>query len=415
MSRLLEGYRVIESAQLINGDRLGMILGDLGADVIKVESPFRGDYIRDFLGQITPHHSPAHLQLNKNKRSVALNLRTNEGREIFWTLLATADVFIDGNAADACSKLGIGYEEQRKRKPDIIYCQISGFGTSGPYADIPTHGQMMNALAASVWVEMGDDGFVVSERSSDRTPAGMGGDGSFTSPAYAAIYCAAALAQRARTGEGSYIDVSAADVVIANAFLPMTNALNAERIRDWSTMPQTGQQGGTKYQFYETKDGKFILFCGIEHHFWQNFCRAVGREDLITEQEISSSPVDFAGGDEQLRRELQAIFHTRTLDDWLDVARRHDIAMGPTLRSIEELQQDPHLAHRGIFVESEHPGAGPFTYVGETGIVAGQTYQVRYPAPQLGEHTEEILGDLGYSAGELNRWRSEHVIGGQPG
>jgi crotonobetainyl-CoA:carnitine CoA-transferase CaiB-like acyl-CoA transferase len=409
MSKLLEGYRVIESAQLINGDRLGMFLGDLGADVIKVESPFRGDYIRDFLGQITPHHSPAHLQLNKNKRSVTLNLRKEEGRAAFWDLLATADVFIDGNSADACRKLGIGYEEQRKRKPDIVYCQISGFGSSGPYSDIPTHGQMMNALAGSIEVEMGDDGFVRSRSAGPSAPAAMGGDGSFTSPAFAAMYVAAALAGRARSGEGCYIDVSAADVVTTNAFLPVVNALNWDRIADKSSLPQTGEGGGTKYQFYETADKQFILFCAIEHHFWDNFCRAVGREDLV-EAKDTSTPVDFAGGDVELRRELQSIFHTKTLAEWLDVAREHDVAMGPTLRTIEELRADPHLLARHVFVESSHPGAGPFTYLREPGIVEGQPYEVRHPAPLLGEQTDEVLAEIGYPPERIAELRSAGIV-----
>jgi crotonobetainyl-CoA:carnitine CoA-transferase CaiB-like acyl-CoA transferase len=110
---LLSGIRVLESAQLFNGDSLGAILGDLGADVIKIESPFRGDYLRDFLGQVAPHNSPAHLHINKNKRSVALDLRKEAGRELFWQLLATANVFVDGNSADAMVKLGVGYEAQR--------------------------------------------------------------------------------------------------------------------------------------------------------------------------------------------------------------------------------------------------------------------------------------------------------------
>jgi crotonobetainyl-CoA:carnitine CoA-transferase CaiB-like acyl-CoA transferase len=137
---------------------VGTLLGDLGADVIKIESPFQGDYLRDFLGQITPHHSPAHVQVNKNKRSVALDLRTAAGKEIFWRLLATADVFLDGNAGDALDRLGVGYAEQRKRKPDIVFCQVSGFGHGGAYGSIPTHGQMMNALAACTPMEMGEDG-----------------------------------------------------------------------------------------------------------------------------------------------------------------------------------------------------------------------------------------------------------------
>ena len=132
MSKLLEGVRVLESAVLFNGDSLGALLGDLGADVIKIESPGMGDYLRDFLGQITPHHSPAHIQVNKNKRSVTLDLRSDEGRALFFELLQTADVFIDGFAGNACAKLGIGYEQQKAAKPDIVYCQYSGYGSSGP-------------------------------------------------------------------------------------------------------------------------------------------------------------------------------------------------------------------------------------------------------------------------------------------
>ena len=161
------GIRVVECAVLFNGDTVGMWLGDMGADVIKVESPEQGDYLRDMLGQIVPHHSPAHLQVNKNKRSLTLDLRRDEGRDVFWDLLRTADVFVDGFLAGACDALGIGYERQREVKPDIVYCHCSGFGATGPYARVPTHGQMMNALAASVPLATGDDG-LVRERRVDR-------------------------------------------------------------------------------------------------------------------------------------------------------------------------------------------------------------------------------------------------------
>ncbi|HTY29791.1 MAG TPA: CoA transferase, partial [Mycobacterium sp.] len=157
---LLSGIRVLESAQLFNGDTLGALLGDLGADVIKIESPFRGDYLRDFLGQVTPHNSPAHMQINKNKRSVALDLRKDRGRELFWKLLDTADVFVDGNSADAMEQLGVGYQAQKARRPEIVYCQYTGYGATGPYSTIPTHGQMMNAAAGATLVETDEEGFV---------------------------------------------------------------------------------------------------------------------------------------------------------------------------------------------------------------------------------------------------------------
>ena len=314
MIRFLEGIRVVESATLFNGDHAGMLLGDLGADVIKVESPFQGDYLRDFLGQITPHHSPAHVQVNKNKRSVAVDLRKEEGREIFWRLLATADVFVDGNAADACAKLGVGYEDQRRRKPDIVYCQVSGFGARGAYAPIPTHGHMMNALAAGMPREMGPDGLVRPKNAERLGGTTMAGDGTANAGIYAAYHVAAALVRRSRTGEGCYVDVSGADACIAAGWIGAIYDLNDHRITDRRGMPSVAGSGSAKYQFYETADGRFVLFCCIEHKFWDNFCRAVDREDLL-EQKDTGRPVDFAIGDADLRRELQKIFRTRTLDE----------------------------------------------------------------------------------------------------
>ena len=157
---VLSGIKVLDMTRVVAGPTATQCLGDFGADVIKVESTRGGDYLRDFLGQITPHHSPAHLYVNRNKRSVTLNLRSDEGREKFFELLKTADIFVDGFAGDACAKLGIGYEDQIKVKPDIIYAQCSGFGAKGPLAQIPTHGQMMGALGGGVPLEMGGDGLV---------------------------------------------------------------------------------------------------------------------------------------------------------------------------------------------------------------------------------------------------------------
>ena len=159
MIKLLEGVRVVECAVLFNGDQTGRILGDLGAEVIKVEAPGVGDYLRDFLGQITPHHSPAHMYATRSKKSVTLNLRAQRGRGIFFELLRTADIFVDGFAGSAV----IGWGSATKLsavKDDIIYCQCSGFGATGPYAEIPTHGQMMGALGGGIELHTGADGLV---------------------------------------------------------------------------------------------------------------------------------------------------------------------------------------------------------------------------------------------------------------
>lgn len=403
---------MLESATLFTGDHLGTLLGDLGADVIKIESPFQGDYLRDFLGQVTAHHSPAHMQVNKNKRSVTLDLRTPEGKELFWQLLESADIFVDGNAGDALDKLGVGYEEQRKRKPDIVYCQVSGFGTHGDYAVVPTHGQMMNALAGCTPMEMGPDGLTqAANLSSPMGSMSASGEGTANAGIYGAYHAIAGYVRKLRTGEGSYIDVSGADACISSAWISATYALNDSRITDRRSMPAGGQDSSAsaKYQHYETADHKFILFCAIEPKFWRNFCHAIERPDLAG-QHNEGAPVDFAAGELELRRELQEIFHTRTLDEWMKVAVEADVAMGPAPTTVVEAADDPHMRQRQIFYPGEHPHAGPFNYVGQPAVIEGQTYSVWRPAPLLGEHTREVLTELGLSADDLDRFKDSKVI-----
>jgi crotonobetainyl-CoA:carnitine CoA-transferase CaiB-like acyl-CoA transferase len=414
---LLSGIRVLESAQLFNGDTLGAILGDLGADVIKIESPFRGDYLRDFLGQVTPHNSPAHMQVNKNKRSVALDLRKDQGRELFWRLLGTADVFVDGNSADAMIKLGVGYDAQRSRHPGIVYCQYTGYGATGPYATIPTHGQMMNAAAGATPVESDDSGLVRPYRGAQAfNGIASGGEGTAAGAAYAALHVAAALVARDRTGEGCYIDVAASEAVISSAWIAATYQLNDERIADRRSLPAPIDPMGTssaKYQFYRTSDDRFVLFCCIEPAFWRNFCELADRPDLVGEND--SGPVDFAVSsdpDQSLRREIQQIIQTRTQEEWTRLAAEHDLAIGPAVQQ-EELRSDPQLSARHTFVDATHPTAGPFTHVTLPALVNGvRSTEIRFHAPSLGENTSELLGEVGVSDAELAELRSAGVIGG---
>jgi crotonobetainyl-CoA:carnitine CoA-transferase CaiB-like acyl-CoA transferase len=413
---LLSGVRVLESAQLFNGDTLGALLGDLGADVIKIESPFRGDYLRDFLGQVTPHNSPAHMQINKNKRSVALDLRTDQGREVFWKLQATADVFVDGNSADAMTKLGVGYDAQKARRAQIVYCQYTGYGATGPYSTIPTHGQMMNAAAGATLMEMGDDGFVQPYRGPQAfNGIASGGEGTAAGATFAALHVAAALVQRDRTGEGCYIDVAASEAVISSAWIAATYLLNDDKIADRRSLPAPIDPEGTtsaKYQFYRTSDNRYVLFCCIEPAFWRNFCKVAGREDLIDQQD--SGPVDFAVAsepDQTLRREIQKIIETRTQAEWIKLAAQHDMAIGPALQH-DELRGDPQLATRGAFIDAVHPTAGPFTHVTLPALVNGErSTEIRYHAPALGEQTDEILAEAGFSEDEIASLRDAGVIG----
>jgi crotonobetainyl-CoA:carnitine CoA-transferase CaiB-like acyl-CoA transferase len=401
MIRLLEGVKVLECAVLFNGDQTGRILADLGADVVKVESPGVGDYLRDFLGQVTPHHSPAHMYVNRGKRSVTLDLRAADGRAVFFRLLADTDIFVDGFAGDACDRLGVGYEAQRAAKPDIIYCQCSGFGASGPYAQLPTHGQMMGALGGGVRLRMGADGLVED--------LGGLGDGTVVGATNSALTAVAALYRRNINGQGARIDGAGSDAVLATMWMGPTYEWNDARITDKSSVPRPPEGGrNAKYHFYQTKDEKFLLFCGIEHKFWDNFCRAVGREDLL-EAKDESAPVDFGRGQSGLAEILQEIFHQRTLAEWMDVALQSDIAMGPA-NQLPDLRRDPHLASREIIVETVHPHAGPFTAVGWPAPVDGQPFEVCRPAPLLGEHTDEILREAGYTEAQIEDLRARRLV-----
>lgn len=405
MLELLKGVKVLECAVLMTGDFAGRLLADMGADVLKVEAPGVGDYLRDIGGTITPHNSLYHLMGNRNKRSMTLNLRSEQGRAIFFEMLQEADIFVDGFAGDACARLGIGYEEQRRRKPGIIYAQTSGFGTYGPYARIPTHGMMMNAVAGGAGLRMGEDGLVHEDPSRPVI-------GPALSVQDVAVYCAmsavSALVRRGRTGEGCYIDTSASDAVIANCVMKTNAALNDHRVTDRDGVPRTGDAGqGAKYQYYETRDRKFVLFCGMEHKFWRNFCRAVGREDLAG-RTVDKFNFDW-GLEADLRRELQKIFHTRTQAEWVQLAVEHDIALGPA-HSAEDFREDPHVKARGIVFDAEHPAVGPYTYFGWPARITGMQFEVYRHAPALGEHTDMVLKDLGRSDSDIARLRGAGVI-----
>jgi crotonobetainyl-CoA:carnitine CoA-transferase CaiB-like acyl-CoA transferase len=399
---LLEGIRVVETGILLSVDNLGSLLGDAGADVIKVEAPGLGDYLRNIGPGLAPDWSVAHLASNRNKRSMTLDLRTRPGQQAMARVIETADVFITGNIGDTNRKLGLDYETLRTIKPDIVYCQVTGFGASGPYADIPTHGKMMDALGGGTPpMRLRENGLVEPVPGSP-VP---GGSGVTIGPLYAAFAVATGLSRRDRTGQGCSIDVSCADSVLAGKLNPALEALNVAKVNPEKPMGDLSRSA--KYQHYQTADGKYILFCCIEPKFWDNFCRASEREDLM-ERHDRGQAVDFGFGDEELRRELQKVFHTKAQQEWVSIAIERDIPMGPALE-LGEVAGDPHLQARGMVVREHHPLLGDLVTLGTPIRVQGESFVVR-SAPALGEHTEEILESLGYSGDEVEQLRKKGVL-----
>ncbi|HVW32460.1 MAG TPA: CoA transferase, partial [Acidimicrobiia bacterium] len=413
MFDLLRGTRILEFG-LMTSSLVSSFLADAGADVIKIESPPLGDYTRDILGGLAPRHSPMHLQLNKNKRSLMVDLKTTEGQEILWRLQATADVFVDGFSVGAAEALGIGYEEQRRRKADIVYVQCSGFGATGPYASIPAHGRMMAAAAGKYRMEVCPDGFVRPTDDVEQVDGPMGGVSEGAEPVWAgaiaaAFYAAAALVRRRTTGQGARIDVGASEATVTSAWTGAIYALNNARLAHRDSMPSAAPGGprlvdstpgagfdGARYFFYETKDGRIVLFAAVEYKFWEAFCRLVDRQDLIGTYDRSSPGGDFGLGDVSLHRSLRDIMLTRTRDEWLELAKAHRLPIGPVNVNVSDLVADPQLQERGVFVEGHHPHAGDFTYLRPPALVDAQEFEVARPAPLAGEHSTEILGELGY-------------------
>jgi len=401
MAGLLEGVRVIETGVLMTVDNLGRFLGDEGADVVKVESPQLGDYLRDIMTTFGPGWSTFHLTLNRNKRSVAVDARTADGAEVMTRLIESADVFITGNVGTTNAKLGLDYESVRRINPAIVYCQATGFGATGPYAEVPTHGQMMDELGGSTApLEVVDGAARIVP--GEKQPPTLG---VVVGPLHAAFGVAAALVRKERTGEGCYLDVSCADVVLAAGWLNALPALNPQLVDPASA--SSGPVESAKYQHYSTKDGRFVLFCAIEAKFWDHFCRAIGRDDLLGDHR-RDLVVDFGRDEEILRTELQRIFATRTQAEWMDLAVTHDITIGPALR-FPDVHDDPHLRSRQMLLVEDHPTVGPFTTIGNPLQVQGETFEIR-SAPTLGQHTDEVLAEVGFDVGQRQQWRTAGVI-----
>lgn len=384
---MLSGVRVLEVAWLA-GDAVGQQLADMGAEVIKIEHPTLGDYVRTVgpwaLGG-GQGLSFMHLHWNRGKKSIALDLKSPEGKATFLRLAEKSDVVLEGLRSGTLAGWGLGYDELREVNPAIVFCSLSGMGGSGPYRELPTHGFFFDAFTGLAPPRM-EDG-------EPYAPAERGGLLEYNAGGlYAALGVTAALVRAKQTGEGAAIDVAQTDSLALLRSEKLEVALNARKIeRRASYGDGEGFANSVRSAYYRTSDDRVIFVQALERKFWENLCRAVGREDLRG-RFPRDLEYDHAADDEQLRGELRAIFITRTLDEWLELFLQESIPGGPVY-ALEDLLDDPHFQARGHVREVEHPEFGTLYLTGTPIQVAGEEFDPAL-APSLGEHTEYVLRDV---------------------
>ena len=388
----LDGVVVLDLSKLLPGSLCGQMLADMGAEVIKIEDLQGGDAFRYSNPSYENIGSLFHM-LNRNKRSMRLNLSAPAGREIMLQLVDKADVLLETFRPGLMEKLGLGYEELSRRNPRLVYSSLTGFGQDGPYRDLPSHD--INLLSLSGILDL------IGEKGGRPVVPGLQIAGVGGGTMNCCIGILAALYQRVHTGRGTYLDVS-----ILDGTTPFLSICMAEYMAT-GVAPQRGDNqvgGGTAfYNVYETADGKYIALGCLEPKFWGNFCRAIDREDLIDQQ---FNPPE---SQQENIQEVQKIIRQKTREEWLNQLEVKDICISP-VNTLEEAHQDPHIRQRGLWFKTEHPMDG---MVGQQGfpIKFGQKRPgLKRPAPGYGEHTEDILRELGLSKEELKNLAEAGVI-----
>jgi crotonobetainyl-CoA:carnitine CoA-transferase CaiB-like acyl-CoA transferase len=387
----LEGIRVLDLARLGPGPHCAQILGDFGADIIKVEEPGAGEGRR--AGRML--RIPGDAPIRRNSRSIALNLRTEEGRQAFHKLAASADAIMEGYRPGVAKRLGIDYETVRQYKPDIVYASLSGFGQDGPYSGYVGHDVNYQALAGILGLT-GRPG----ERPAIPGNAVADNAGGIS----AALALVIALLARERTGVGQYVDVSMVDTLLTMMFLTIDQFVSTGEVPHAGDTMLTGRYPW--YDVYETKDGKHISVGAVEPWFYENLCRLLGREDFAPDQ--------YADGERraEIFEAFAAIFRTKTRDEWVAELMPGETCAAPVY-SVDEVVRDPHLRERGSILGAN--GSAARDQVGMLVKFSETPGRIRRPGPELGEHTTELLGELGYDDAALQALEQAGAIAPRAG
>jgi alpha-methylacyl-CoA racemase len=380
----LTGIRILDLTRLLPGNYCTLLLSDLGADVVKVEEPGQGDYIR-WTSPMVDGEGAVHRALNRGKRSITLNLREADGAALLRRLVEGAGALVESFRPGVMDRMGVGHEALSEANPSLVYAAITGYGQDGPYRDRAGHDIDYIGYAGVLHATGASGGPPI-------LPAVQVGD--FGGGMAAAVGISAALAETARGGRGRFIDVSMLDVVTSWSAVLAGWFIGTGEVPVRGGLPLTG--GLACYRVYAAGDGKHLAVGALEPRFWRALCETLRLDDLVEGHLDPSRQEEIAG-------RLADRFRTRTRDEWVEELADLDTCVAP-VNDVAEGLGDPQVSHRGGLAAVGGSPLGP----GPAIRVSGHAPEIR-PAPALGEHTVEVLGEVGVAPGEVEELRARGV------
>jgi crotonobetainyl-CoA:carnitine CoA-transferase CaiB-like acyl-CoA transferase len=365
---VLNGIRILDLSRLLPGPLATMLMADMGAEVIKIEDPNAPDYTR-FMPPQLGAEGVNYLALNRNKKSISLNLKSEEGRNRFYELCKTADVVIDSFRPGVLAKMQLDYDTVKKINPKIIYVAVTGYGQDGAYKNMAGHDINYLAYSGVLGINGKRDevmmpGIQIADIAGGTYPTIIG--------------CLAAILHRNRTGEGQFVDVAMTDCVLPFLSFYMTETLNSKKTYQRAEHPLAGSLAN--YNIYKCKDNKWVALGSLEPKFWINFCGAISKPEWIPKMM-----------DENVKTELAALFLTLTRDEWIAKTISADCCIAP-IYELDEVEHDVYHQQRNNFVEVEHETLGKIKMINQPIKFSAAPQQQKYAAPpKLGEHNEEYL------------------------
>ena len=392
MAAPLEGTRMLDMAWQGPGAFCATMLGDLGAEVIKV---YEAHPERRGGALLLMYPDSPIFPGWRNCKNMCVNLKSEEGRQIFFELAGTADVITEGFRPGTVKRLGVDYDTVKDLNPGIVYCSLTGYGQDGPYRDIVGHDINYISIGGFLGTTKGADGTPVIPRTvlADFAAGGM----------CAVIGILSALMAREKTGRGQYVDVSMTDAIVELMMTVLFPALLGEVVSEKGETTATGERPRPWYNVYKTKDDKYISVGSVEPWFYANLCRLLGREDFTEHQ--------YAEGEkrEEIHRYFKEAFSSKTRDEWLEILRKEDTCIAPVYTP-EEAVRDPHLKARNMITEVDHPTMGRARQIGSMIKLSESKFEARYWSQRFGQHTDEILLELGYDKARIEELRAADII-----